>query len=183
MLLLFLDSADTCRSVIAAGLLCRISDEQSLHVESAGFLSGGEAPSVNAVKVVASRGGDVHDHISRMISPALLEKADLVLCMQRMHVREAVALVPSVLSRTFTLKEFARRATELNRANSETHAEWIARLSRARDAAIFHREDDKSDDISDPSGASMSIFEVTADEIERCILVVAEALGSDATYV
>src|SRR5262245_33222273 len=78
-------------------------------VSSAGLSFDGRPATDEAVEVAAGYGIDIEPHRSRMLRRDMLA-ADLVIAMERMHLREAVVIESSVLARCFTLKELVRRA-------------------------------------------------------------------------
>src|SRR5687768_1830949 len=103
------------------------------HVHSAGLRADGLEPSRGAVEVLASRGLDVQHHRSRKMTEAMLEEADLVLCMAREHLKEAVVLHPPVWPRTFTLKELVGRAEQAGaRSPGQPFDEWLEKLHAGR---------------------------------------------------
>jgi protein-tyrosine-phosphatase len=59
-------------------------------VSSAGLFRGGVPASPGSVRAMARRGLDLGEHRSRTLTGDLLEGADLVLGMARLHVKEAV---------------------------------------------------------------------------------------------
>src|SRR4051794_7487323 len=77
-----------------------------VRVHSAGLLKGGMPATSNAREVVAG----LDAHVSRQLTGAMIDDADLVIAMTRDHLREAVVLRPDAFRRTFTLKELVRRA-------------------------------------------------------------------------
>ena len=108
----------------------------------------------NTVDAAAAVGVDVRAHVPRHLDRDILrhEGADLVLTMTRAHLRAVVALDTSWWSRTFTLKELARRAREVPPAAAdETVDAWLARVSLDRRASALMKPD-PIDDVDDPYG-------------------------------
>src|SRR5688572_16289124 len=98
-------------------------------VRSAGRWYACGQPSLGAVAAMATRGLDLNAHRSRLTTPDLLAGADLVLTMERAHVREAVATNPAAWPKTFTLKELVRRATAVGPRHPEQPLDdWLASL-------------------------------------------------------
>ena len=56
-----------------------------------------------------SFGVDVSEHRSRRLEAGTMVNVDLVIGMERKHVREAVVLRPEAWPRSFTLRELVRR--------------------------------------------------------------------------
>ena len=136
------------------------------HVHSAGLLSPGQRVPNHGLAVMAARGFDTSGHRSRRLSPELVDRADLVVAMAREHVEEIVTSHPSAWSRTFTLKEIVRRGEELGpRRPGEALSGYVARLHAGRRLADL-RGFSPDDDVDDPIGASRSVYERTAAEID-----------------
>ena len=72
------------------------------HVHSAGTLADGRGAVDHVVDVASDRGHDLTRHVSRRLSPELVEGADLVLPLAREHLREVVVTSPESFVRTFT---------------------------------------------------------------------------------
>jgi protein-tyrosine phosphatase len=160
-------TGNICRSPMAEAFLRRHFDERAVagRVSSTGITTEGREASQSAIEVMAERGYDISAHRSSRITPERVEAADLVLGMAREHVREAVVMVPSSLTRTFTLKELVRRAGDLGaRGIDEPLERWLARLHAGRDpASLIGASPD--DDVADPIGRRVSFYERTADEL------------------
>ncbi len=138
----------------------------SAHVHSAGLLDLGQPASAHGVDVLKAMGIDLSSHRSRTMTAELVRGADLVLGMARMHVREAVVLVPQVWPRAFTLKELVRRGENLGpRAPDQPLEEWLAKVHAGRSRSDLMGDSD-DDDIFDPIGAPRSRYQATAAEIE-----------------
>lgn len=58
--------------------------------------------------LLRGRGLDTEHHRARYLDEAAIQGADLILTATRAHRSHVVAMVPSALRRTFTLREFAR---------------------------------------------------------------------------
>jgi protein-tyrosine phosphatase len=146
---------------ILAGLLHQRGVDAE--VMSAGFLGGGQQMDPDALAAVAHEGPQMKDHVSMPIRPLLIQGADLVLGMEREHVRGVVVKSPDAWEKTFTLKELVRRGDAVGPwLPGETLAEWLARAGRNRG-----REDllgsSTEDDIADPMGLPASAIDQTAD--------------------
>jgi len=140
-------------------------------VSSAGLYLGGVPATDHGVATMADRGLDLGGHVSRKVDRAMLERADLVIAMARMHVRETTVLVPDALAKTFTLKELARGAAAVGeRPVDEPLADWLARISsqRARGRLVGVTHDDELD-VADPIGRGRPEYEATADLLDRLL--------------
>lgn len=176
--LLIVCTGNVCRSPMAAGFLRHRLERLgvSAAVASAGLLDETEdaPPSAGAVKAVASWGIDITGHRARVLGPAMVRDAELVIGMAREHVREASIMVPGAWSRVFTLKELVRRGDAVGpRGAHERLDDWLGRLAEGRDPAALMGTSPE-DDIADPIGLSDAAYEATAKELESLIDQVVE---------
>jgi protein-tyrosine phosphatase len=152
-------------------------------VASAGLYEGGRPATAHGVAVMADRGLDLRAHASRQMDADMLERADLVIAMAREHAREAVALRPDVLGKTYTLKELARCAEAIGpRRADESLAAWLARMAptRSRSALVGMGSDERLD-VADPVGRGRADYEITANLLDALLRrVVALAFPADA---
>jgi protein-tyrosine-phosphatase len=82
--------------------------EDQIEVLSAGvWAEEGYGASKNAIATLAARGMDLTGHRSRLLTPALLGEADLVLVMEEAHRRSLFYLAPQHLSRVYLLTEMS----------------------------------------------------------------------------
>jgi protein-tyrosine-phosphatase len=179
--ILLLCTGNTCRSPMAAALLGRRLDAAGVKagVSSAGLLFDGKPATDHGLKVMAHRGLDTSGHRSRRLRPDLVAGADIVIGMARVHVREAVALVPDALGRAFTLKEIVRRGEERGgRAPGESVEAWLARLQAGRRVTDLLGDSD-ADDVADPIGGPLRAYERTAEELDDLTARLAGLLGTD----
>jgi protein-tyrosine phosphatase len=138
-------------------------------VTSAGLYYDGEPASANAVQVLARKGLDLSGHRSRIMDGELLGTADLVLGMERLHVREAVVLRPDIFPRAFTLKELVRRGEQIGPiAPGEPVDQWVARAHAGRQGTD-HLGASPDDDVVDPIGQSVERYEQTARELDDLV--------------
>ena len=138
-------------------------------VSSAGLLTEGRSPTEDAVAVMAALSIDTSRHRSALMTAERLAGADLVLGMARDHVREAVLLVPSAWPKTFTLKEFVRRADWVGgRGSEQPFDEWVAKVHAGRTRAEMLGSS-SDDDVADPIGRPRHVYERTAREIDGLV--------------
>jgi protein-tyrosine phosphatase len=166
--ILLLCTANQCRSPMAEGVLRALAAQRGIPatVDSAGLLTGGAPATEHAVLVLHELGIDLEDHRSRSLEDRSvdLDGADLVLTMERRHVREAVAACPPLRDRAFTLIDAVRRAEAAPpRQPEETVRAWAARLAEGRKAADAQGGGD--DEVGDPVGSGVERYRDTLAEL------------------
>lgn len=152
---------------MAAAILTETLSLAGVHarVESAGTRADGQPAVPEVIDALARRGLALERIESRQLMPADVAGADLVLGMERDHVREAVMLAPEAWPRTFTLKEIVRRGAFAGpRPPEQSMDEWLARVAGGRKTADLLGAD-PADDVADPIGRPVHEFETTADEL------------------
>jgi protein-tyrosine phosphatase len=91
MIVLVICTGNTCRSPLAEGLLRQRAREGGLldlEVISAGTAAvAGFSATLNAVAVAFEKGIDISSHRSKLLTPGLVSRADLILAMERTHVK------------------------------------------------------------------------------------------------
>lgn len=110
--ILFVCTANICRSPMAASIMRRRLDRAGLaaHVEvaSAGvWAESGHKASAFAGAVLGSRGMDLSGHASRLLTPAMLREADIVIVMEESHRQSIFHLAPQHLGKVYLLSEMA----------------------------------------------------------------------------
>lgn len=163
---------------MAEGLLrARLAEDRiPARIRSAGMVTEGQPASRHGVTAMRKRGIDISEHRSQRMVGAMLDAADLVLCMERQHVREATVLAPEAFPRTFTLPEFVRRARRAGvRRADETVDDYVARLGRGRSPADLMASD-PADEVDDPIGGSKRDYARTAEELEGLVDAVVDHL-------
>jgi len=111
-------TANICRSPMAAAIMRRriaeLGLEDQIEVLSAGvWAEDGHSASPNAIVTLAGRGMDLTGHRSRLLTPALLAQADIVLVMEEAHRRSLFYLAPQHLSRVYLLTEMSGGHAEI----------------------------------------------------------------------
>ena len=106
---LFVCSGNSCRSPMAEALLRRElseSDRDEIAVGSAAVGSFGEGgPSREAVEVMREAGLDISNHVSRPLTVAELDRAEIVFVMEERHRRSIVDLLPDAVERVRLIAE------------------------------------------------------------------------------
>ena len=110
---LFVCTGNLCRSPSAELLLAqRIAEvgPSDVSVESAGTLGTTQRVPPELEQEAAPFGLDLSGHRPRRVEPETIAGADLVIGMERAHVRGVVLADPPSFAKTFTLREIVRRA-------------------------------------------------------------------------
>lgn len=142
-------TGNLCRSPIAAQLLSARLVAAGFEVVSAGTRAvvGAEMPPEAAAE---SRryGGNPTGHKGTQLTTQMPAVADLVLTAEAAHRRQVLELVPSAVSRTFTLRQFARLAAQLSDREFEGLAPREVVTAVAAQRGL--RSGAGDDDIDDP---------------------------------
>ena len=109
---LFVCTGNSCRSVMAEGLLkdkIKEKGRSDIDVLSAGIMMlDGLGASPETRQLLKTEGIDVSGHRSQRVTKDMLRRADLILVMERLHEESILQLDPEVKNRVFLLKEFAK---------------------------------------------------------------------------
>jgi protein-tyrosine phosphatase len=180
--LLVVCTANVCRSAVAERMLARALsgrvdvDGAEWVVRSAGTASVRAPMDRHTVAAAAAVGLTLDGHVARHLSSEIIatDGADLVLTMTREHLRTVVGLDPSAWPRTFTLKEFARRASAIPQVGSDQGGfqAWRARLAEGRRAAGLMKPD-PDDDVVDPYGEPRRSHDLMVETLSAEVGVIA----------
>lgn len=95
---------------MAEGLLremLRRHQVNEVRVLSAGVSAPiGRPPTEETVQVMKREGIDVSGHLSRPLTPELVETADAIFCMEQAHRRDILAVQPEAEPKTHLLRSF-----------------------------------------------------------------------------
>ena len=169
--LLAVCTANRCRSPLAGALFARALADRGVDalVLSAGFGENDRPVTPDTRTVAAARGLDLGAHRSRRFD-AELAGADLVLAMERLHVRDLVVAEPALWPRCFTLKEAVRRGEAAGpRAADEPFPTWLARLHHGRRSQDLLRTSG-DDEVTDPTGGTLVEHVDVADELHDLVV-------------
>jgi protein-tyrosine phosphatase len=169
--ILLVCTANQCRSPLAAAALrTRLAQrDPAVIVESAGLGADGFPATPPTVDAAAVLGLDLSTHRSRCVDASLIGRAELVVGMERRHVREVVVLDRRSLPRTFTLKELVRRGSEIgSRAPEESLAAWLERVNTGRRPTDLLGSS-RDDDVADPTVDPLADYDVTAREVDDLV--------------
>ncbi len=170
-MILVVCTANQCRSPLTAAVLrARLfSRAVDVTVESAGLGESGYAATPPTIEAAARAGFDLSDHLSSRLDADQLARADLVLGMERRHVREAVALDPHAWPHAFTLRELVRRGDAIgSRPRGEDLAAWLGRAHAGRRPADMLGTS-REDDVADPTGDPLADYDSTARVLDELV--------------
>jgi len=165
---LFVCTGNLCRSPSAALLLTqRISEvgPSDITVASAGTLGTTQKVPVELQQEATLYGLDLSAHAPRRFDPETIARADLVIGMERAHVREIALADPPSFAKTFTLREMVRRGGENGpRREGQSLADWLGQLGDGR----HHSEllgSSPLDDLPDPMGGTSKEYRTMLTEL------------------
>jgi len=170
---LVLCTGNICRSPMAALMLAHRLEARGVPAEvtSAGFVTEDRAAPPDVLDVLDTRGLDARAHRSRRLLAGDLTRPDLVVGMERRHVREVAVLDRDAFERTFTLPDLARRAQAHGaRRPGEDLRSYLGRIGADRRPVDLLGAGD--DEVADPYGRSPAAYRRAADEIEALLDVV-----------
>jgi protein-tyrosine phosphatase len=173
-------TANQCRSPLGAAVLAQRLAPRDLGVTvaSAGTHALDGIPATEAtVAAAALLGLDLSEHRSQRLTRSHLTAADLVITMERHHLREVVVLHPPTFAHAFTLRELARRVGRINRAPeaANTAAARLALLHEGRRPADLLGAS-AVDDVEDPTGQRFADHETMARDVSELVDRVVAAL-------
>jgi protein-tyrosine phosphatase len=168
-MVLFVCTGNVCRSPSAERFLVQRLAEvgtPDVTVESAGTLGTVMKVPSDLSREAADFGLDLSSHVARRVDAVTVARADMVIGMERAHVREVVLADPPTFIKSFTLREFVRRGMEKGqRSSPESLAEWLTQIGDRR-----HHVDligaSPLDDIPDPMGGNSEDYRVMLRELK-----------------
>jgi protein-tyrosine phosphatase len=180
-------TGNICRTPMAEGFLREHlharSPGETIAVGSCGVIAvDGNPPTPEAVRAAGERDVDIAAQRARRLSTPLVERSDLVIAMSQEHVAEVVRLVPSAVSKTFTLKELLYLARDLPAVapveGGERGDDELLRARVAEAHALRQRRPTSGLDldVSDPLGMSLETYRATAWELDTLLGELVEAL-------
>ena len=171
-------TGNICRSPMAEGFLraalqARLGDEAPV-VASAGTAAWeGSGATAESIRTAAERGVDIEPHVARKLHGAMLEDADLIVCMAADHRSTIVDAMPDLATKTFTIKGLVR-LLEASRPNGSLRARVAAAAEAARNGSPK-----RSEDVRDPLGDPIEGYREVARELHDLADRLAVALAED----
>ncbi|MFH0772423.1 MAG: low molecular weight protein arginine phosphatase [Candidatus Omnitrophota bacterium] len=119
--ILLVCTGNSCRSAMAEGLLRKLLRERGckeIKIFSAGIAAvPGMMASANAIEVMAKEGADISNHRSSSVTKELIKQADLVLCMEPLHLQAVLNFDLEAKDKTYLLLDYAYEMEEDKPAN------------------------------------------------------------------
>ncbi|MFC7404628.1 low molecular weight phosphatase family protein [Georgenia alba] len=174
-------TGNICRSPAAERLFrSAFGDEVSVTSAGTGALVGEpiHGPMADLLRDIDV---DVEDFAAKILTEEIIGQADLVLPMTREHRGAVVELVPGAVKRTFTLREFARLVSKVDRAELEQatgpEPTPASRLAALVTLAGRHRTpvEPELDDVVDPFRRELSVYQESFDQILPAARTIARA--------
>jgi glycine hydroxymethyltransferase len=111
MKILFVCTANMCRSVMAEALLKHFlsSRTNAFVVGSAGVdVINNLKPDKTTQQLCLDHGLDVSSHRSRQLTKEMIDQSDVVLCLAQEHLQSILSAYPRFQTKVFLLKQFLR---------------------------------------------------------------------------
>lgn len=165
---LFVCTANVCRSALAAALL-KLRAQQAgapISVASAGTLAEGMPADNHVVTVLREYGVDASQKKSRMLEPDLIRASDIILPMTITHARRVIGEASDARERVFLLREIVQIASTVGpRPADMTVPEWLGRLDAER--TFSYADENEAIEIPDPVGEPLPVFVDLAKELDQ----------------
>jgi len=114
--ILFVCTGNTCRSPLAAGFLRKLLERNSLcqmEIGSAGLTAlPGSSASFHSLRVALENSVYLEEHQARLVTPELIDKADLILVMEPGHRQQLLDRHPQTSGKILLLRHFARYGSQ-----------------------------------------------------------------------
>jgi protein-tyrosine phosphatase len=175
-------TGNICRSPVAERLMQAGLDQVrsgAFEVRSAGTRAMvGDAIQPPSADIIRTYGGTPDGFAARLLTPEILREQDLVLAMTAKHRGAVMQTDASLLKRTFTIREFARMLTVLEKRDAQSAAVDLSAFWRelpARAASVRHlalAADATDNDVVDPYLRGQELYAQMEDELVPAILAI-----------
>lgn len=175
---LFVCTAGRCRSPIAAALLAKRLERagSELSVGSGGLKFTGEPTPEIGISLMSERGIDLTRHRSAPVTAESIASANLILGMTREHVREVVAISPAAWPKTFTVKDFARRAERTGPPGRHQRlTDWLETVGTDREP-YDALGTNPGDEVPDPYGQRPKVWNRVIEDLDDLVSAIASIL-------
>lgn len=152
---LFVCTANECRSPFAAAIATRLAAGLPIRFDSAGIDTRRRPVGRVGLEHARESGFDLTQHVSTQVRADHLADYDLVLALSREHARELLSLDPSIRPRLFTIKQFARWIEVNPRPRRAALGPWLDVVAADRPRAELlgaSSDDDVADPVDRPIG-------------------------------
>ena len=178
MLILFVCTGNICRSPMGELLLGRYLSGTTISVASAGTrgLTRHEMDRYSA-RLMRSVDIEPSGFRSRRLTKAMAEQADLILCFEKNQRKDIVTLAPNAVRYTFLVDDFANMCqycAQQGLVEGLTVQERLESVVRA--STIIRPMLPKTKDIEDPLGKPFATFVKVANELNRDLCAILNAL-------
>lgn len=134
------------------------------------------------VDLLQGAGVDAGGFAARQLTPDIVRSADLVLALTRRHRSAVVELFPGAVRRAFTLRELARLAAHVDRAQLPAgpgvgvgdRLRALVPLAAAQRGRVT--ADPGDDDVADPYGHSAEVFRRSWDELAPAVTTLVQVV-------
>ncbi len=155
-------------------------DVRGVDVASGGFARENAPSPDDTIEVMKAYRFDLSRHRSVKVTPAAIESADLILCMEFDHGRRLTAMDPTAIDRIYTLPEFVDRAEAQPIEPGETLPEGLERLHATR--PMHPHLGAKADwEVIDPFRRPLRVHRQAAEQIDDLSRRVAALLDAPLT--
>lgn len=162
--ILFVCTANICRSPAAEALARDRYGEQDAVFRSAGLLEGGRSCPDYLVETLHDWGIDISRHRSYQLDLATLQVADLVLTMEGEHVQQATTIDRSCFGKTVPLREAAEVLAAA--AGPQPVQTFIETVRSVRDPSTYLSN---QWDVADPYRRKLKDYRRAVDEIASLV--------------
>ena len=186
---LFVCTGNICRSPVAEQVARERFGRYGVEVSSAGTRAiDGDIMPQQAEAISRGLGADPSRHRAERLDIEKIEKADLVIAMEREHRSSIVRAVPRASRYTFTLRELARvldnvaseSGVDVHKPEGVTlaaHLRSLVPVVAARRGFAEQPAKPEYDDVSDPYRRSQQVYDRSGEQIAQAFASIAESIN------